>query len=380
MKTIFTTKSLVIFGLSFTLWLQASLLNAQFTPQLSGINNSGTVLSNDTPPRLIWVNDKSFVPNGSGSVIPHKSATNVNSLSISIIESQSENVGHNMDLNWQAVATNMGHIATILPQTTLDNTDFFSTTDILIISSGVIDIPTNRRQIIQQWVEQGGPLYIQAEYLPSFPANQTFQEVVNNLGGVFVWGLSVSGELSPMNISGILSTTPNSIPFLTYFWYGTEGSGNETIEENMEFGGQYFGFIFTPPNPDFGIIISNSDQDWARDGAEKEIFMENILTYLSSTLTGVEEIKPFQSNLMQNSPNPFNGSTAISFSLDHAGKVKIAIHNILGNEIQILADDVMQAGKYTVNFSGADIPKGIYFCTMQIDNQMVATRKMQHVK
>ena len=80
----------------------------------------------------------------------------------------------------------MGYNAAIYPQTTLDNTDFFSGTDILLISSGVIDIPGNRQQVIQQWVQQGGSLYLQCEYQSSYNSNQTFQGIVTNLEGTFV--------------------------------------------------------------------------------------------------------------------------------------------------------------------------------------------------
>ena len=65
-------------------------------------------------------------------------------LNISIIESQSFLSGHVMDIRWSAVVTSMGHTATILPQSTLDNNAFFATTDLLIVSSGVINLPANR--------------------------------------------------------------------------------------------------------------------------------------------------------------------------------------------------------------------------------------------
>jgi hypothetical protein len=63
---------------------------------------------------------------------------------ITIIESQSFNFGHDMDLKWQTTASSMGHTASILPQTTLDNNSFFGSTDVLIISSGVITLSAAR--------------------------------------------------------------------------------------------------------------------------------------------------------------------------------------------------------------------------------------------
>ncbi len=379
MKTIFTTKSLVILCLSFAFWFQASPLMAQINTQLSNVNNNSMVLSDDTPPQLISVNDKSIVPKISESVILHKSVANVNSLLITIIESQSENSAHNMDLNWQTVATNMGHTATILPQTTLDNTDFFSTTDILIISSGVIGIPMNRRVIIQQFIEQGGPVYLQSEYLSSYETNITFQAIVNNLGGTFSWEETTSGDLIPMNITGDLSIDPNTIPNLSYFWYGNVGSGDATIESNMEYAGQYYGFIFTPPSIDQGIVISNSDQDWAREAEEKEMFMENIITYLSATITGIDEKTTTVGNsykLHQNYPNPFYVSTEITYLLPESGTAILKIVNLLGSEVQTIIDEKKPAGEYTAIFNADNIPEGIYFCTLLVNGTVSGTIKM----
>ncbi len=62
------------------------------------------------------------------------------SLNVVIIESQSFNSGHMMDQIWYNVVTGMGHTASISPQATLDNNSFFAATDILIVSSGVINI------------------------------------------------------------------------------------------------------------------------------------------------------------------------------------------------------------------------------------------------
>ncbi|MBK8686649.1 MAG: hypothetical protein IPN26_17610 [Bacteroidetes bacterium] len=63
---------------------------------------------------------------------------------ITIIESQSYTSGHDMDLKWQTIASSMGHTASVLPQTTLDNNGFFGSTDLLIVSSGVISLSAAR--------------------------------------------------------------------------------------------------------------------------------------------------------------------------------------------------------------------------------------------
>jgi hypothetical protein len=201
--------------------------------------------------------------------------------SITIIESSSINSGHYQDTIWLSVVDSMGYNGTIAPQSTLDNTNFFSTTDILIISSGTINIPENRKNTVVQFIQQGGQVYLQAEHQSSYSSNQTFQTIVNSLGGSFSWGTTISGDLVPMNVLGSLSTTPNSVPHLGYFWYGCTGSGDTTIEKYLEYNGQYFGFIFNSPDAQNGHVITNSDQDWVRTAVERQLLMENIITYLA---------------------------------------------------------------------------------------------------
>lgn len=250
--------------------------------------NLFTAQANETPPRLSSGNPPVAKTIDSLPTNYYTKATNKarDALSIIIIESQSFNGGHIMDDNWLSVATLMGHTAFIRPQTTLDSTDFFSTTDILIIASGVIELPANSRTIIEQFVQQGGMVYIQGEWECNvYDANATFQSIVNNLGGSFAWTVSLSGDLVPMNVLGSLSNTPNSVPSLSYFWYGCAGGGNGTIENFLTFGGQNFGFVFSPPNTNYGEVITCSDQDWVRTGPENSLLMENILTRLTPPTT-----------------------------------------------------------------------------------------------
>jgi hypothetical protein len=101
---------------------------------------------------------------------------------ITIIESQSANADHRMDLRWQERATAMGHTATIVNQEALDDIGNLAGTDILIVASGVIDLPPGRVQTILQFVESHGPAYLQGEYHPSYTSNLAFQEIVNTLG------------------------------------------------------------------------------------------------------------------------------------------------------------------------------------------------------
>ncbi|GEM_PF-1770531 len=71
--------------------------------------------------------------------------------------------------------------------------------------------------------------------------------------------------------------------------------------------------------------------------------------------------------IKQNYPNPFNPDTRISYSLPHAGQVKIAVYDILGKEIRTLKDGVEDAGSKEVGWDarsndGKQVSSGVYLC------------------
>lgn len=195
---------------------------------------------------------------------------------ITIIESQSANPGHNMDDRWLNVATTMGHSASINNYSLLSNQDYYDSTDMLIISSGVINLSAEVQSNIQQYVAQGGAVYLQGEYSGSYNTNTTFENIVESLGGNFTWTGTVSGMLEPMAVKGNFSNTPNSVSYINEFWYGYAGYGDSTVESFLEFEGEDFGFSFQGLAPENGTIITTTDQDWIRVNSSTEL-MENII-------------------------------------------------------------------------------------------------------
>ncbi|MBC8192503.1 MAG: T9SS type A sorting domain-containing protein [Candidatus Marinimicrobia bacterium] len=74
--------------------------------------------------------------------------------------------------------------------------------------------------------------------------------------------------------------------------------------------------------------------------------------------------------LHQNYPNPFNPTTNINYSLPEHSAVKLAVFNILGQELMTLLNEVQQAGNYKVQWSGLDksgtpASTGVYFCRLE---------------
>ncbi len=73
--------------------------------------------------------------------------------------------------------------------------------------------------------------------------------------------------------------------------------------------------------------------------------------------------------LSQNFPNPFNPSTTIHFGTKESVQAELAVFNELGEKIVSLFNGRTEAGKlYSIEFNASDLPSGIYFYSLQVNN------------
>ena len=80
--------------------------------------------------------------------------------------------------------------------------------------------------------------------------------------------------------------------------------------------------------------------------------------------------------LYQNYPNPFNPTTKIRFGLNTRSVVSLKIHNILGEHVKTLIDNVEKnAGEHNIDFNAKDLAGGIYMCVLRAGNTVI-TKKM----
>jgi hypothetical protein len=95
---------------------------------------------------------------------------------------------------------------------------------------------------------------------------------------------------------------------------------------------------------------------------------------------------PDKYSLAQNFPNPFNPTTVINYTLPSASHTKLVVYNILGQEVSILIDEILNAGYHSVSFNAGQLTSGIYFYylkTNSIENpaeSFVSVKKMILIK
>lgn len=93
---------------------------------------------------------------------------------------------------------------------------------------------------------------------------------------------------------------------------------------------------------------------------------------------------PVTYSLRQNYPNPFNPETTIEFTLPEQAKVVLTIYNMLGQEVNRLAEGEFNAGYHQVTWDATDsnyrqVPSGVYIYRVQAGSY-VKTMKMVLLK
>ncbi len=83
--------------------------------------------------------------------------------------------------------------------------------------------------------------------------------------------------------------------------------------------------------------------------------------------------------LHQNYPNPFNPATTISYQLTEPGMVRVAITNMLGEQLTELVNENQVSGYHSVSFNAANFASGIYLYSIKT-NQGIIVKKMSLLK
>jgi hypothetical protein len=69
--------------------------------------------------------------------------------------------------------------------------------------------------------------------------------------------------------------------------------------------------------------------------------------------------------LQQNSPNPFNPTTDINFSLGLDGATSVRVFDANGQQVALLVNSYLKPGKYTVTWDASTMPSGVYYVRVE---------------
>lgn len=122
---------------------------------------------------------------------------------------------------------------------------------------------------------------------------------------------------------------------------------------------EYFNFLYW--NKD---LTGGANPDSIQMTSPKNVVavMEEIQTGVDTDLSDI----PKSFSLLQNTPNPFNPETMISFQLPKTSPVELSIYNSTGQHIKTLVKETKTRGTYSIMWNGTDklgasVSSGIYF-------------------
>lgn len=205
---------------------------------------------------------------------------------------------------------------------------------------------------------------------------------------------------TPLRINNDAAGKEQFMPWMTvdqknghiYFVFYDRRNYNNTatdvyIARSTDGGNTFTNIIIStsPFTPTSGTFFGDYTNIVAHDGRVRPIWARlqgtlSVLTALIDFTTGTNTTSqnvPADFKLGQNYPNPFNPATTITYSIKEKTFVNLTVYNVVGKEVAVLANDVKQAGEYSVNFdlSEYNIPSGVYFYKLTAGN-FTETKKM----
>jgi hypothetical protein len=190
----------------------------------------------------------------------------------------------------------------------------------------------------------------------------------NNPNNQYGWGIlnaleAVNYFPTPVELTSFTAAIINNKVNLE--WTTATEKNNRGFEIEKRFGDNNFktiGFIQgqgTKNSPSSYSFIDETSAFGKTVYRLKQIDLDGKYTFSNEITIDVPAAGDFV--LQQNYPNPFNPSTIINYSIPYASNVKIALYDILGNQVKVLADEYKTAGNYSYTLNAAGLSSGIYF-------------------
>lgn len=105
----------------------------------------------------------------------------------------------------------------------------------------------------------------------------------------------------------------------------------------------------------------------------------NSFSGIITSAVGVENKNPAAFSVAQNSPNPFNPTTTISFTTAESGNVSMDVYNVAGQKVDTIVNEFMGTGSHSVTWDASGFSAGVYFYTVK-SGEISKTMKMTLLK
>ncbi len=220
----------------------------------------------------------------------------------------------------------------------------------------------------EEWAMSGGAVMwgLLESYFREFPAEES------------LWVATYSSFMDTLSDPG---TWENA-------WQGWYAFGEKRLEESTGdpiWGNRHLALTdylvgFDDTDQDGGIMANPAENDTMDQGWVTAYLGVMCLDLVMDVATGVQEVRdaprPHAGIHITNSPNPFNPVTTIGFDLGRRSRVKLTIHDVSGQLVDVLVDRELSQGRYRgdrgilwrgVDRSGRPVASGAYFVRLQTE-------------
>ena len=138
-------------------------------------------------------------------------------------------------------------------------------------------------------------------------------------------------------------------------------------------------------NSEIKVTLASDPLNELADG-QFSVISDAILStdVVNASAFGIQTQSPVSSELSMNSyPNPFNGTTTITYELPSDGKVTLQLYNYIGSLVQELVNEDQSQGVHSLKLDATSLPYGIYMATIKVktnDSEYVRTIKLVNSK
>lgn len=142
---------------------------------------------------------------------------------------------------------------------------------------------------------------------------------------------------------------------------------------------QFFGYIGTLPDSVIGWNVFTFTKAAAAglEGTGWESVMETDWVDQVSPLESADlDENPEQNISLWNSPEPFNPTTNIRFTLPSDGTTLLEVYNINGAKVATLLNGFIRAGQHQATFDASRLTSGVYIYRLTFSGKPVANKMM----